>query len=146
MSPRPKSRTKRRTRNTPRSPQTILAQARRNNLERALERGDMRAALTGLNSEEGNEGTGPRTSKVSKGRRRARKYSKFVALPASHEPLEEVCYPARWVGLNVLHILSVRTAWNDNLYQLDTSSCLKEMSISPVTVEARPKRPSKWSM
>lgn len=101
MSPRPKSRTRRRTRNTPRSPQTILAQARRNNLERALERGDVMAALTGIGSEGGNGGAkGSRAGKVSKGRRRPRKYSKFVALPAFQDPLEEVWLSVRWILYN----------------------------------------------
>lgn len=98
MPPRKKSRKSprklvgRRNKNGPRSPQTILAQARRNNLERALERGG--DFLTGLADSSGGAGSGSsRASPIipSKGRRQARKYSKFVVLPTSPEPFEQVC-------------------------------------------------------
>lgn len=85
MTPRKASRkgVGRRKHSGPRSPQTILAQARKNKLERALDRGDLSAVAEGS----------PRVNLGDrlKGNRQARKYSKYVILPASQEPYEQVC-------------------------------------------------------
>lgn len=86
MTPRKASRkgVGRRKHSGPRSPQTILAQARKSNLERALDRRDLFAVA----------GASPRTNLEDrlKGNRQARKYSKFVVLPSSQEPYEQVGY------------------------------------------------------